>query len=85
MSERISGKYNGFSMIIYKETALGIIVAGLSQIFNNLSTCWGCECGDVTLIYLFRCNRLRCPLARLSGLQGFNVYHNGHGINLVHV
>ena len=30
----------------------------------------------------FRCNRLRCPLARLSGLQCFNMSHNGHGINL---
>ena len=29
-----------------------------------------------------RCNRLRCPLARLSGLQCFNMGHNGHGINL---
>ena len=29
-----------------------------------------------------RCNRLRCPLARLSGLQCFNMDHNGHGINL---
>ena len=30
----------------------------------------------------YRCNRLRCPLARLSGLQCFNMGHNGHGINL---
>ena len=29
-----------------------------------------------------RCNRLRCPLARMSGLQYFNMGHNGHGINL---
>ena len=29
-----------------------------------------------------RCNRLRCPLARMSGLQCFNIGHNGHGINL---
>ena len=29
-----------------------------------------------------RCNRLRCPLARMSGLQCFNMAHNGHGINL---
>ena len=29
-----------------------------------------------------RCNRLRCPLARLSGLQCFNMGHEGHGINL---
>ena len=29
-----------------------------------------------------RCNSLRCPLARLSGLQCFNMGHNGHGINL---
>ena len=28
-----------------------------------------------------RCNRLRCPLARLSGLQLFNMGHNAHGIN----
>ena len=27
-----------------------------------------------------RCNRLRCPLARMSGLQCFNMGHNGHGI-----
>ena len=30
MSERISRKYNGFSMSIYLETVLDIIVAGLS-------------------------------------------------------
>ena len=29
-----------------------------------------------------RCNRLKCPLARMSGLQCFNMGHNGHGINL---
>ena len=29
-----------------------------------------------------RCNRLRCPLARLSGLQCFNMGHDGHGINM---
>ena len=29
-----------------------------------------------------RRNRLRCPLARMSGLQCFNMGHNGHGINL---
>ena len=29
-----------------------------------------------------RCNRLRCPLARMSGLQCFNMGHNGHVINL---
>ena len=37
------------------------------QIFMNMSS---------------RCNRLRCHLARLSGLQCFNMGHNGHGINL---
>ena len=31
---------------------------------------------------LHRCNRLRCPLAGLSGLQCFHIGHNGHGINL---
>ena len=34
------------------------------------------------LIFYNRCNRLRCPLARMSGLQCFNMGHNGHGINL---
>ena len=29
-----------------------------------------------------RYNRLRCPLVRMSGLQCFNMGHNGHGINL---
>ena len=29
-----------------------------------------------------RCNRRRCPLARLSGLQCYTMGHNGHGINL---
>ena len=29
-----------------------------------------------------RCNRLRCPLARMSGMQCFNMCHNGNGINL---
>ena len=32
--------------------------------------------------FLTRGNRLRCPLARLSGLQCFNMGHNAHGINL---
>ena len=32
--------------------------------------------------HLCRCNRLKCPLARMSGLQCFNMGHNGHGINL---
>ena len=32
---------------------------------------------------LHRCNRLRCPLARMSGLQCFSMGHNGHGINLL--
>ena len=29
-----------------------------------------------------RCNRLNCPLAGLSGLQCYNMSHNGYGINL---
>ena len=42
---------------------------------------------DVCLFYVLltlqsRCNRIRCPLARMSGLQCFNMGHNGHGINL---
>ena len=36
----------------------------------------------MNLYFVFRCNRLRYPLARLSGLQFFNMGHNGHGINL---
>ena len=32
--------------------------------------------------HLCRCNRLKCPLARMSGLQCFNMGHNGNGINL---
>ena len=39
-------------------------------------TKWECDCNRK------RCNRLRCPLARLSGLQCYNMGHNGHGINL---
>ena len=31
---------------------------------------------------IHRCNRLRCPMAGLSGLQCYNMGHNGHGINL---
>ena len=31
---------------------------------------------------MYRCNRLKCPVARLSGLQYFNMGHDGHGINL---
>ena len=30
----------------------------------------------------YRCNRLSCPLARLSGLQCINMGHNGHALNL---
>ena len=36
----------------------------------------------VSQIQKYRCNRLRRPLTRLSGLQCFNMGHNGHGINL---
>ena len=32
--------------------------------------------------FSYRCNRLRCPLARMSGLQCINMGHNDHGINL---
>ena len=32
--------------------------------------------------FQYRCNMLRCPLARMSGLQCFNMGHNGHRINL---
>ena len=42
---------------------------------------WGNHLQDF-LSPLCRCNRLRCPLARMSGLQCFNMGHNGHGINL---
>ena len=38
--------------------------------------------GGTTSWEQYRCNRLRCPLARMSGLQCFNMGHNGHGINL---
>ena len=34
------------------------------------------------MAYIPRCNRLRCPLARMTGLQCFTMGHNGHGINL---
>ena len=37
---------------------------------------------DISLQQVDMCNKLRCPLARLSGLQCFNMGHNGHGINL---
>ena len=37
---------------------------------------------DLMTLKTYRCNRLRCPLARMSGLQCFNMGHNGHGINL---
>ena len=30
----------------------------------------------------YRCNRLRCPLARFFWIQCFNMGHNGYGINL---
>ena len=30
----------------------------------------------------YRCNRLRCPLTRLSGLRCFNIGYSGNGINL---
>ena len=32
---------------------------------------------------LVTCNRLKCPLARLSSLQCYNMGHNGHGIKPV--
>ena len=34
----------------------------------------------ITVVY--RCNRLKCPLARLSGIQCYNMGHNGHAINM---
>ena len=47
--------------------------------------CNSIERGDLVrghLSLLHRCNRLICPLARMSGLQCFNMGHNGHGIYL---
>ena len=32
--------------------------------------------------FTYRCNRLRCPLARVSSLQCYNMGHNSRGINL---
>ena len=48
----------------------------LATIFYQSLCHWGPETSGS------RCNRLRCPLARMSGLQCFNMGHNGHGINL---
>ena len=48
--------------------------------YDLLGTLWA-RCGYVAFLAC-RCNRLRCPLARMSGLQCFNMGHNGHGINL---
>ena len=61
MSEIISGKYSGSNMIIYLETVLGIILAGLSCIFNNLCTCWGCYCGYYCDFHLSGVLGLRVP------------------------
>ena len=34
-------------------------------------------------VLTYRCNRLRCPLARFFWMQCFNIVgHNGYGINL---
>ena len=48
--------------------------------------CAAADTGEVPLVpaglHGCRCNRLRCPLARMSGLQCYNMGHNGHGINL---
>ena len=46
---------------------------------------YGTEGGPIVItvsVNPSRCNRLRCPLARMSGLPCFNMGHNGHGINL---
>ena len=32
--------------------------------------------------FTYQCNRLRCPLARVSSLQYYNIGHNSRGINL---
>ena len=48
----------------------------LFKIANNLTPPY------LKMLLPRRCNRLRCPLARMSGLQCFNMGHNGHGINL---
>ena len=58
---------------------------GLSEYFSSSTGMkQGCILSPI-LSNIFqndRCNRLRCPLARMSGLQCFNMGHNGHGINL---
>ena len=48
---------------------------------NKWTCCWcaaAADDNDEIEDDEYRCNRLRCPLARLSGLQCFNMGHNGH-------
>ena len=48
--------------------------------------CQVCKQHALTLNYWcqiqYRCNRLKGPLARLSGLWPYDLGHNGHGINM---
>ena len=57
---------------------------------NNLYQLFVTICPSIPIshantIVKFRCNMLKCPLARLSGLQCYNMGHNGRGINLYDV
>ena len=45
-------------------------------VYHTLTSTGVSQSSDI----LDRCNRLRCPQARLSGLKCYNIGHNGHGI-----
>ena len=53
--------------------------AGFSKFTNKINLVIKLH---VKYVLQYRCNMLRCPLARLSDLQCFCMGHNDHGINL---
>ena len=39
-------------------------------------------CRNTRMATCDRCDRLKCPLAQMSGLQFYNMGYNGHGLNM---
>ena len=56
----------------------------LSQSLESLLGTSSPDCPSKSNGRMVRCYRLRCPLARLSGLQYLNMGHNGHGIMVLY-
>ena len=75
----VSGTFHRYQLFLYAGDLTFNIILCLRGPSPQPS---GKSGGGAGKIGWYRCNKLRCPLARMSGLQCFNMGHNGHGINL---